>query len=143
MFENRDSVADADAERSAGPALAHDDTHDRYPQPRHFEKIDGDRLGDSAFLGADAGIRPGRIDQAYNRHAELFGELHLGQGLAIPLGVGHSEAVFQPLLGVLALVVTDEHALQIGDSAETGDDRTIVLEVSIAVKLAKVPDHQT
>ena len=51
----------------------------------------GDHLGLAALLGADARIGAGRVDEADDRQAVLGGQLHLGQRLAIALGMGTAE----------------------------------------------------
>ena len=84
-------------------AFADHDADDRRGQPRHLEHRVGDHLGLAALLGADARIGARRVDQADDRHVELGGQLHLGHGLAIALGMGAAEVAGVAFLERLCL----------------------------------------
>ncbi len=63
MLQHAHPVADADAERTARTAFADDHADHRRLQPRHLQQVVGDQLRLSAFLGTDAGIGAGGVDQ--------------------------------------------------------------------------------
>ena len=56
--------------------------------------------------------------------------------------MGHAEAGLKSFLGILALVMTDEHTLEVADASEAANDRSVVSVVSVAVEFAEVTDHQ-
>src|SRR6185436_21175030 len=97
-------------ERAARAALADHGDDDRHAQARHFEQVSADGLGLAALLGVDAGISAGGVDEGEYRQAELFGELHHAQRLAVALGLGHAEIARDLFLGVAALLVAEHHA---------------------------------
>jgi hypothetical protein len=99
----------------------------------------GDGLGLAAFLGADAGVGAGRVDQRDDGQAELLGQLHLRHRLAVALRVGAAEVAGDLLLGVFALVVGDDEALVRADAAEAGDDGGVVAEAPVAVQFLRSP----
>ena len=49
--------------------------------------------------------------------AELVGQAHQAQRLAVALGMGEAEVVLDVLLGVVALLVADDHDLLLADVA--------------------------
>ena len=53
-----------------------------------------------ALLGADPGISARRVDEGKQRQAELLGELHQPERLAVALGPRHAEVARAALLGV-------------------------------------------
>src|SRR3546814_10880792 len=53
----------------------------------------GDRLGLAALFGFDAGESARGIDEGQHRQAELVGQLHQADRLAIAFGLGHPEIV--------------------------------------------------
>jgi len=53
---------------------------------RHLEDVATDGLRLAALFGADARVGAGRVDEAEDRQAEFFSELHQAQGLAVALG---------------------------------------------------------
>jgi hypothetical protein len=55
-------------------------------------------LGLAALLSPQARVRARRIHERDDGHAELLGQLHLGQGLAVPLRVGAAEMARELLL---------------------------------------------
>ena len=135
------AVADRDAERAAAAALAADDDDDRRVEQHHVAQVDGDRLGDAALLGLDARIRRRRVDEDDDRPAELLGQPHRAQRLAVALGPRVAEVAVDLLLGVAALDVADEQhrlALVVG---EAGHDRVVVGKAAVAVDLDEVREQ--
>jgi hypothetical protein len=96
----------------------------------------------TALLGTDAGVRAGRVDQRDDGQPELLGELHLEERLAVALRVRAAEVARQAFLGVTALLVADDEALDAPDAPEAGHDRRVVAVAAVAVQLAPVAaDH--
>ena len=110
VLQHQHLVADADRQRAARAALADDGDDDRHLELRHLEDVAADRLGLAALLGADAGIGARRVDEREHRQAELLGQLHQAQRLAVALGPRHAEVARRALLGVAALLVAEHHA---------------------------------
>ena len=84
------------------------------------------------------GIGRRRVDEDDDRPAELLGEPHRAQRLAVAFGPRVPEVPEDLLLRVAALDVADEQhrlALVVG---EAGHDRVIVGEAAIAVNLDEV-----
>ena len=81
------------------------------------------------------GIRGRRVDEHDDRPAELLGEPHRAQRLAVALGPRVAEIPEDLLLGVAALDVADEqHRLPVV-VGEAGHDRVVVGEAAVAVNL--------
>ena len=77
-----------------------------------------------------------------DRQAELLGQLHAAQGLAVALGVGQAEVALDLFLGVAALVVADEHDLVPAEAGQAALDGGVVAEVAVAVQLAELAADQ-
>ena len=86
----------------------------------------------------EAGIGARRVDQGDDRGAELGGELHQPERLAVALGVGHAEVALEVLLGVAALLVADDHHGHAGQPGPAADHRGIVEVEAVAVQLDEV-----
>ena len=99
-------------------------------------------LGLAALLGADAGIGARRVDQADDRQAELRGQLHLVERLAVALGMGAAEEALVALLERAALLVADEHHLEVVEPGEAGADGPVVAERPVAVQLDELVEDQ-
>jgi hypothetical protein len=84
------------------------------------------------------GIRAGRVDEAEHRQAELLGELHQPERLAVALGPRHAEVAQRPLLGVAPLLVAEHHARLAVEAGQAADDRLVVGEGAVAVQLLVV-----
>ena len=110
-------------------------------QARHLEQIAADRLGLAALLGVDAGIGARRVDEGEHRQAELLGELHQAQRLAVALGLGHAEVARDLLLGVAPLLVADHHAGRAVEARQPADDRSVVREGAVAVQLLEMREE--
>ena len=66
----QDPIGDAERERATRAALADHDRDHRALEARHHLQRLRDRLGLAALLGAEAGIRARRVDEADDRPAE-------------------------------------------------------------------------
>ena len=88
----------------------------------------GDRLGLAALLGADAGVRARRVDEAQNRRARSATPAASG---AAPCGsprARHAEVAVHVLLGVAALLVAEHQDLgQAVELRQAADDRRVVV----------------
>ena len=116
VLQHEHAVGDADAERAAAAAFADDDGDDRRAQDHHLAQVHGDRFGDVALLGADAGIGAGGVDERDEGQAEFFRQPHEAQRLAIAFGIGAAEVAFDVLLQLAALLVADDDALAAADA---------------------------
>src|SRR3546814_1207566 len=95
---------------------------DRDLQLRHLQQVARDRFGLAAFLGADARVRAGGVDERQQRQFEALGHLHQPQRLAVALRARHAEVAAHLGLGVAALLVADDHHAAAVDAAAAGDD---------------------
>ena len=95
------------------------------------------------LLGADAGIGARRIDEGHQRQTKSLRQPHQAQSLAIALGLGHAVVAAHALLGVAALLVTDEHHRAILEPRGTADDGEIVAIHAIAMQLLEVFEDET
>ena len=73
----------------------------------HLADVLRDGLGLAALLGADAGVRAGRVDEHDDRQLELLGHAHDAHRLAVAFGVAHAPVALQVLLRVSALLLAD------------------------------------
>ena len=124
-------------ERAAAAALAGDHHEDRRVQDRHLAQVQRDRLGDATLFGLHARVGGRRVHQADHRPAELLGHLHGAQRLPVALGTRVAEVARDLLLGVAALLVTDDQHRLIVVLGKAGDDGLIVAEAPIAVDLGE------
>ena len=79
------------------------------------------------------GIGGRRVDEGEDRPAELLGQLHRAQRLAVALGPRVAEVAVDLLLGVAALLVADDQHRLAVEAGEAGDDGAIVGEAPVAV----------
>ena len=111
-------------------------------QPRHLAQVAGDRLGLAALLGVEARVGARRVHEAEDRPAELRGELHHAQRLAIALGLRHAEVAVDLLLGVAALLVADDRHRPVAEEREAADERRVVREAPVAVELGPLREER-
>ena len=121
--------------------LAGHQGNDRDPQPRHLVQVRGDGFGLAPFLGTDAGIGAGSIDQGDHRPAEALGLLHQAQRLAVAFRVGHAEVAPDVLLDIAPLLVPQDGHRDGIEEADAADDGRVVGEAAIAVQFHEVA-HQ-
>jgi hypothetical protein len=82
-----------------------------------------------------------RIDEGDHRNAELLAELHQPEGLAVALGMGHPKVPHQVLFRVAPLLVPEDDDGAILEAGDAADDRAVVGEGPIAVKLEEVREE--
>ena len=132
MLEHQDAIGRRDGNGTTGPPLANDHRHQWHTERQAAVDRSGDGLGLSTLLGADAGIGASRVDQRDHRQVEALGHLHQANRLAVALGARHAEVVPDAALGVVALLMTDEHNAAPTKRAEAADDRRVLGEVAVA-----------
>ncbi len=72
------------------------------------------------------------------RRAELGGELHQPERLAVALGMRHAEVALEVLLGVAAVLMADDHHRLAVEPRPAADDRRVVHVEAVAVQLDEV-----
>src|SRR5256886_14173887 len=110
--------------------------------PIYLAEVPCDRLRLAPLLGADAGVRAGRVDEAEDRLAELLGELHEAERLAIALGVRHAEVARDLLTRVAPLLVADDDDPLPLEPRQATDDRRVVPVEPVAVELDEVLEEE-
>ena len=142
VLEHQRAVADADRQRATGSAFTDHSADHRHLQLGHFQQVAGDGFGLAAFLGADAWIGAGRVDEGQDRQMEAFGHLHQAQGLPVALGSRHAEVAADLALGVAAFLVANDHHAAAVDTRETAHDRGVIGKGAVAGQfLELVADH--
>ena len=142
VLHHDNAVGDADAEGTAGTALADDYGDDGGFQQHHLAEVEGDGLGDVALLRTDAGEGSGGVDEGDDGHGEFLRELHQAEGLAVALGVGGAEVALEVLLGVAAFLVAEDDAFPLAEHREAAGHRGVVADVAVAVELGEVFEGQ-
>ena len=142
MLQHADAVADADAQSTAGAPLPDHHADDRRRQARHLQQAGGDELRLAAFLGADAGVGAGRVDQADDRQAELGRQAHLVQRLAIALRMSAAVEALGALLQRVPLLMADQHDAEIAQPGEAGADGAVVADGAVAVQFDELVEDQ-
>ena len=138
VLEHEHPVGHANAQRAARTALAQDRRDDGHLQQKHLAQVDGDGLGDVAFLGADAGVGPGRVDQGDDRQVELVGQAHQAQRLAVAFGVGGAKVAANVLLGVAAFLGAQDHNGAVAQLGKAAHQRLVVGIKPVAMQLAEL-----
>ncbi len=141
VLEHGHAVAHTDAQCAAAAPFANDNTHDGRLEPRHLEHVLGNDLRLTALFGADARVGARGIHEAYHRQAELGPHPHLGQRLAIPLGMCAAEVAGAALLDGASLLMSHHHDLVLVEPGEAASDGAIVSEVLVAVQLDELVEH--
>ena len=86
----------------------------------------------AAFLGADAGIGAGGIDDRQHGNAEAIGHLHQPDGLAIAFGARHAEIMLDAAVGGGALFLADHADRLAAEAAEAAHQRLVLAELAVA-----------
>ena len=142
VFQNQHAVGHADAQRAAGTAFADDGGDDGHFEQRHFAQIDGDGLGDVAFLRADAGIRAGRVNQRDDGQAEFVRQPHQAQRLAVAFGMRGAEIAQDVFLGVAALLRADDHDAVFAQPGKAADHGAVLGKQPVAVQFLKIGERR-
>jgi len=86
VFENQNTVSDADAQGTARAALADDGGDHRHIEQHHFAQVHCDGLRNVALLRPDPGVSTGRVNQRDHRQSEFFRQFHEAHRFAIASG---------------------------------------------------------
>ena len=105
---------------------------------RHLAQIEGDGFSLTSLFSVDPRVRTGSINERHDGTAELLGNFHDAQRLAVAFGLWHPEIAIQLLLGIPSLLMTDQAHRRVAEKAETADDCSVVSEFAIPVNLDKV-----
>ena len=84
------------------------------------------------------GKAPGGVDDGDHGQAELAGEFHQAQRLAVTLGVGAAEVAHDVLLGVAPLLGAHDHDPCVAQLGEAGDHRLVVGVKPVAVQFGEI-----
>ena len=141
VFQNQNAVGHADAQRAAGTAFADDGGDDGNFEQRHFAQIDGDGLGDVAFLRGNAGIRAGRVNERDDGQAEFIREPHQAQRLAIAFGMRGAEIAQNIFLRVAAFLRADDDDAVFAEFGKTADHRAVFGKQPVAVQFLKIRER--
>ena len=141
MLEDQHAVGCGDRQGTARSAFTDNGGDHRGRQAEAAFGGAGNGLALAAFLGADAGIGPGGVDEGDDRKAELLCHVHQAHGLAVALGPGHAEIVLQARGGVVALFMTHHHHGHAAEAPEAADHRLVVGELSVSAKLHELLDE--
>ena len=142
MLEDGHPVADANPKRPPRASLADDHADDRDRESRHEEHALGDHLGLAAFLGADAGISAGGVDEADHRQAVLRRQPHLAHRLAVALGMGAAEVARLTLGERFSFLVADDEHLVAVELRKPGQHCRVVTEGPVAVELDELVEDE-
>ena len=137
-FQHQDPVSHGDGQRPAGAPLAGDNNDDGSPEPCHLAEVAGDGLGLAPLFGADAGKGAGGIHEGDDGELEPLGHLHEAERLAVPFGIRHPEVAVDLLLGIVPLLVADDHDRFAVQARRTADDGMVVAEEPVAVEFGEV-----
>src|ERR1700694_3087256 len=86
-------------------------------------------------------FRTRHVDERHHRQPKPLGELHEPDRLAVALGMGHPEVAPDVVLGLGPLLLTDDDDPPAVDPGEAADDRGVVAEEAVAVKLDVLVGH--
>ena len=140
-MQHHQDVGHAQCQRTARAAFADDDADDGHFKGRHFQQVAADGLGLATLFGPHAGEGARGVDEGDDGQAELLGQLHQAQRLAIALGTRHAEVAVRALLGVAPLLVADDNDAAAVETGHTAHDGGIVGKGAITVQLVEV-GHQ-
>ena len=103
VLQHHEDVGHAERQCTARAPFADDDADDGHFKGRHFQQVAADGLGLATLLGPHAGKGARGVDEGDDGQAELLGQLHQAQRLAIALGTRHAEVAVRALLGIAPL----------------------------------------
>ena len=106
-----------------------------------LSRVTRNGLALASFLCADTGIRAGRIYQSNHGQAKALGQAHQAQRFAITFRSWHTEVAIKLLLGVSALLMSDDDDRSTFQSRQPADDRWVVRKGAVAVQLLEVRTH--
>jgi hypothetical protein len=137
-FEHQNAVGEAESERAARPAFAGDRRDHGDTETGEDRERGADGLALSTLLGADAGVRAGRVDEREDGQTEAVGHFEETDGFAVAFGVGHAEVAGDVFAGGAAFLVPHDDDAPPAVLRQPADDRGIVGEAPVAVQLDEV-----
>ena len=90
-----------------------------------------------AFLGGDAGIGAGRVNERDDGQAEFVRQPHQAERLAIAFGMRGTEVAQNVFLGVAAFLRADDQHPVFAQPGKTADHRAILGKQPVAVQFLK------
>ena len=102
------------------------------------QNVARDGFGLAALFRAKAGIGAGQIDEADDGAAELLGNFHAAQRLAIAFGMGHAEVALDAFLGGAAFAVADHQHFVVAEPRHAAGHGLVVAKGAIPVNLAEI-----
>ncbi|CUJ22821.1 Uncharacterised protein [Achromobacter sp. 2789STDY5608633] len=138
VLQHQHRVAHGDRQRAARTAFTDDGDDHGHLQLGHGVQVVADGFGLAALLGADAGIGARGVDEGEHGNAELLGQAHQAQGLAVAFRTRHAEVARGALLGVAALLVADHHAGRAVEARQAAHDGLVVGVHAVAVQFVEV-----
>ena len=135
VLHHEHAVSNADAECATAAAFTDDHSDDGRAEQHHLTQIECDGFGNVAFLSADAGESTGGVDQCDDGQAELLGETHHTQGLAVTFGMGAAEIAEEVFLGVAALLMTDDDDLLSAPDGKASGHGVVITHVAVTMDL--------
>ena len=142
VFQHQHPIGSGDGDGAARTAFADDDGDVRHPKRQASVGGTGDRLGLTTFLGADAGIGAGGVDQRQHRKAETVRHLHQPHRLAVAFGPGHAEIMLEPGFSGRALFLAEDADAFAAKPAEPADQRLVLAELAVACQRREFGDQR-
>ena len=136
--QDQHAVGDADRERATRRALSDDDRDRGNPDSDHRRDAPRDRTTLATLLGPGSGECSRCVDERHERDVQLFGERHDAPRLAIALGARHTEIAVRALLGVPALLLTDERHRLVVIATDAAHNGRIVAKRPVSAQLLEV-----
>ena len=138
VLKDEVAVGAPNGQGSPRPSLSNHEAQNGYPESKHLPQVVSNGLTLAQLLGSLACIGARGVHKGHNGEAEFVGMPHEPHGLTVPIGLGHAEIPADVLLGVAALLLTDEHEARAVHAADTADNGRVVEAGAVAVQLDKL-----
>ena len=142
VLHHQQAVAHPDAERSAAATLADHQRHDRNARLGKRHEVVRDRPGDASLLSPGAGKGARGIDERHDRKLEAFRLPDQAQGLAVALGIRHTEIAHRPFRRGAPLLLRNHHNRLLVEGGRPADDGVVVTEDAITVQLEEIAEDR-
>ena len=90
------------------------------------------------FLGGDAGIGAGGVNEGDDGEAELVGEAHQAKGLAVAFGMGGAEIAEDVFLGIAAFLGADDDDAVVAEAGKAADHGAVIGVLAVAVQFLEI-----
>ena len=138
VFQHQHAIGNGNGQCAAAAAFARYRGDERNLQSRHLAQIVGNGFGLAAFFRAKSRIRSHDIDQGDDRMLPFLGEPHRAQCLAIAFRIGLAKIAIDALLGVAALLRTEDQHLPSAKGRHAANHGGIVAKTAVAMDLAEI-----